>query len=254
MPARVDRFVQRLRKVRRLRALVRAVRWAADAVRIRWLVVRSRRTPDPFDRAHGVQTRVATTLGELLRNTRHGGYDYEPSPSALFRDVLASLDIDVHETVFVDYGSGAGRVVLLASQLPFKAVVGIEVLPRLHACAQANVAALQATGTSRAPIRLICGDAATFELPLEPLLLYFFNPFRAATMGRVLSNIERSLRRAPRPITLVALCCDADARQVLEASPHFALTRTVRGATVLRSAVASTPPTRPSPPEALPAR
>ena len=235
-----DAVAQRLRGVRWVRTIVRALRRVGAGIHLRWLVLRSRRTPDEFDAAHGVRTRVATTLRDFYGIVRGGGYDHQPCPPGRFVEVMASLEIDFEDTVFVDYGSGAGRAVLLAAQLPFKAVIGIEASPKLHAQALANVEVFR---QRHAPITLVCADARAYELPSEPAVLFFYNPFVADTMRQVLTRIEASLRRCARPVTIIAFDCDADVRSTLNASPYFTVVQANRGVTVLKTGrVGSAPP------------
>ena len=51
---------------------------------------------------------------------------------ARFRKVLASLQIAFHDYTFIDFGSGKGRALLLASEFPFKRIIGLEFSPELH--------------------------------------------------------------------------------------------------------------------------
>jgi hypothetical protein len=46
----------------------------------------------------------------------------------------------------------------------------------------------------------MCLDARDFELPLEPLVLYFFNPFPEPVFAGVLEKLRRSVVEKPRPI------------------------------------------------------
>jgi hypothetical protein len=214
------RLIDGLRRVPAARATALWVRHAADVARIRRDVRRARKVPDEFDRAYGVTTRVVSTLGELCRTVYRGGFTHEPSPPRQLRKVLEGLGVPFRETVFVDYGSGAGRAVLVASEYPFKEIIGIELAPSLHARAEANVRTL--TG-DRPAIRLLCGDATTFELPPEPAVLYLYNPFGVASMRRLLGRVETSLARRPRAITVVLAFCYKDTRRVFEASRLFRL-------------------------------
>jgi SAM-dependent methyltransferase len=208
------------------------LRRALDALRIRLAVRRTRVTPDEFDREHGVRTRVAPTLRELARIVRRGGFDHEPSPPEKFREVMGALEIRFDETVFVDLGSGAGRVVLLASELPFREVIGVELSPALHARAEDNVRAGDAS-RRRAPIRLVAGDAASFALPADPLVLYIYNSFGARTMRQVLANVEASLAAHARPLTVVLMYCDRDTREIVTASAALRVARDAGGVVVL---------------------
>ena len=230
-------LVRRLRGMPPIRAAARGRRTLLELVRIRREARRARTTPDEFDRALGVQTRVAVGFADLYRVVRRGGHQHEPSPPVRFREVIGSLDVRFEETVFVDYGSGAGRAVALASELPFKAVVGVELAPALHALAQANAAVIRATGRCRAPIRLVCADATAYAPPPDPLVIYLYNPFAPRAMRRVVAGIEASLGRRPRPVTIVAFFCDRDARPILESSRAFRATRSERDVLVLRDRV-----------------
>src|ERR1017187_10137955 len=68
---------------------------------------------------------------------------YQPTESALFHEMLEVLrqqsHSDFHDFVFIDLGSGKGRTLLMASDYPFRRIVGVELLPALHRAAQENL-------------------------------------------------------------------------------------------------------------------
>jgi hypothetical protein len=154
---------------------------------------------------------------------------------ARFREVLDGLETDLGDTVFIDYGSGAGRAVLLAATYPFKEVVGIEQSPALHERAQANLSAFPADARQARAVRLVCADAAAFALPADPAVLYFYNPFREGVMRRVLAEVETSLLRTPRTVTIVLAFCYKGPREAVERSRFFRPVSVDRGITILRS-------------------
>ena len=222
---------------------LRRAPWVRTAATWRWLamdIIRIRQRlrhapPDAFDVAYGIRTQVAPSLRELYRTARRGGFEHEPTSPGWFRELLDGLDVDFKQTVFVDYGSGAGRAVLLAAEYPFKEVVGIEVAPSLHAHAEANLRAFPHATRRAGAVRLLCGDAAAYALPSDPAVLYFYNPFGAAVMRRVLAGIEASLAHRPRPITIILAHCYREPREVVQASPRFRVVSADRGFIVLRS-------------------
>ncbi|MBK8386616.1 MAG: class I SAM-dependent methyltransferase [Candidatus Accumulibacter sp.] len=61
-------------------------------------------------------------------NARHA-VRYEPSPSGMVRSILSTLGLDWRRYTFVDFGAGKGRVLLLAAELPFKNIIGVEFSP-----------------------------------------------------------------------------------------------------------------------------
>jgi len=64
---------------------------------------------------------------------------YQPTEPVLFEEMLASIKIDFRNFTFIDLGSGKGRVLLLASDYPFRQIVGVELLPALNRIAQENL-------------------------------------------------------------------------------------------------------------------
>ncbi|MFZ0635589.1 MAG: class I SAM-dependent methyltransferase, partial [Candidatus Acidiferrales bacterium] len=95
-----------------------------------------------FDLAHGVETDGDlggwTYLSDLDIPSANWiyGRNYAGTEPERFAAVLASLPISFEEFEFVDFGSGKGRVLLMASEVPFKKIVGIEFSPELHAIAR----------------------------------------------------------------------------------------------------------------------
>jgi hypothetical protein len=49
-------------------------------------------------------------------------------------------------------------------------------------------------------------DATEFALPQDDLVLYFFNPFNAPVLSKVLDNVLASLHANPRRVILIYLC------------------------------------------------
>jgi SAM-dependent methyltransferase len=152
-----------------------------------------------FDWDHRVDTTSATVgWRDRLLGLFHS--PYQPTDPALFREMLANLKIDFREFVFIDIGSGKGRVLLMAADYPFRRVVGIELLPTLHRIAQENIGKYKSSSQQRFAIEVICGDARKFVFPPEPLVLYLFNPLLEAGLVELMAHLERSLQEHPRPV------------------------------------------------------
>jgi hypothetical protein len=49
----------------------------------------------------------------------------------------------------------------------------------------------------------VCRDAADYMLPDSAAVLFFYHPFQAAVMQKVLRNIQASLLRSPRDLWLI---------------------------------------------------
>jgi SAM-dependent methyltransferase len=111
--------------------------------------------------------------------------------------------LDFHDFVFLDLGSGKGRTLLMASDYPFRRIVGVELLPALHQAAQENLSKYRSETQKCFALESICVDATEFPLPAGPTVLYLFNPFPEAGLRRVIANLEQSLRTHPRAVYLL---------------------------------------------------
>jgi SAM-dependent methyltransferase len=112
---------------------------------------------------------------------------------------MQALPIDFSLFTFVDLGCGKGRVLLMASDYPFKKIIGVEFMPELHRVAQKNFAGYSNDLQRCRQIETLCMDARDFQFPLEPLVVYLFNPFSEPTFAHVLENLRLSVEQSPRP-------------------------------------------------------
>ena len=100
---------------------------------------------------------------------------------------------------FLDIGAGKGRALLVASELPFRRVLGVELNHALAEVARANVAhwmhthAADPTAPLLAPIGILEQDALELSLPAAPTLIFLFHPFEAPMLRRLLRHIETQL-------------------------------------------------------------
>ena len=139
---------------------------------------RSRYGDIDFDFDHGVDTTWANVpLRTRVRELLSGG-QYQPSEPALFHQILRSLPIALDGFTFIDLGSGKGRTLLMASDYPFRRIVGVEVLAELNEIAQQNIARYSGDQQKCFALESHAGDARDFVFPHEPTVLYLFNPFR----------------------------------------------------------------------------
>jgi SAM-dependent methyltransferase len=162
------------------------------------LAVKDGLTRHPFDAEFGVKTSGLVAGRHLKsghRHDRHATAYYGIAPSVL-RALIerwrkSRPAAAIAETTFVDLGAGMGRAVLLASEIGFKAVLGVELHPALAAVATKNVRIWRAAGRERGPMRIVEADAAEFTLPEGPVLVFLFNPFGAPVMRRMLRRWKK---------------------------------------------------------------
>ena len=180
----------------------------------------------PFDAANGVRTSGLIAGRHLKtghRHDRHATAYFGVAPSVYF-EIIKKWRRNGHaaaieETTFVDIGAGMGRAMLIAALQPFRAVVGVELNPALVRVARKNMTRWRKTASPRAPMRMVCGDAAEFEFPDGPCVAFLFNPFAAAVMRKLLRGIAKSFARRPGELDL--LYVNNEQEGVLEAQAGF---------------------------------
>ena len=105
--------------------------------------------------------------------------------------------------VFVDIGSGKGRVLLIASQYGFRKVIGIEFSGALCAIARRNVDVFSKKAAVLSRIEVLEADATKYRFQPDESVRFMFNPFDAFILGQVVQSIRRSLQEHPRKLCLI---------------------------------------------------
>ena len=164
--------------------------------------VREARPPHPFDVRHGTDTGGYISGADLQGVSLSGLYAtaYAGVPPSVMTQAIADLPLRPAEFTFVDLGCGKGRALLVAAEFPFPRLLGVELATELCEAARANVAS---SADWSARISILNQDATTVVYPDGPLLIFLFHPFLAPVLRKVLANLERQLRRAPREVYLL---------------------------------------------------
>jgi hypothetical protein len=154
-----------------------------------------------YERHFGIDTRgdvMMDTLGVHDRDAVH----YAPSPYLGFFKAMKLVGADLPSSTFADYGSGLGRIVICAATLPFKRVIGVELVEELNRRARLNIAA--------ACNRFICKDvsvvttnATQWGVPADANVFHFYNPFLNETLRATIAELARALRESPREAWIV---------------------------------------------------
>ena len=158
-----------------------------------------------YDWRHNVQTCgdvAVASLGDVGANADHAA-PYMPSHPKFLDSIIRNLGIDYARYVFVDLGSGKGRVMLVASEFPFARVQGVEFSRSLHEIAARNVERYSSRTQRCKTVEPIHGDAMQYQFPRSPTVIFMFNPFRPAVLVPVLRNLEASIAENPRDVLLL---------------------------------------------------
>jgi len=157
---------------------------------------------DGFDEKYGTDTTTILGPGDFGSTSENLGHAvlYLPTLPRTLKRIISVMNIPYEDFVFIDFGSGKGRTLLIASEFPFKRIIGVELSPRLHAIAQKNIQIYRSETQKCNNFELECVDATSYALPIEKTVFYFFDPFKLPVMSVVLENIRQSLEKQPRKI------------------------------------------------------
>jgi SAM-dependent methyltransferase len=179
----------------------------------------------PFDLKYGTDTGGYLRPDEIgsggIHDAMNNGYS-AVAPSVFreacrrWRETLPPSAARLEAYTFVDVGAGKGRALLLAAELPFRKVIGVELNEALARIAQRNVTPWKRIARSRAEIRVMHEDAAEFRWPRTPLLVYLNNPFECALVELLASRIAAAAVSGPGLVDLLYVnpaCADTLTRQ-----------------------------------------
>jgi hypothetical protein len=153
-----------------------------------------------LERRYGVSTAEFVYLEDLGLEPEHRVW-HDPSDWVGLRLALGRLDVG-RDDVFVDYGSGLGRAVLVAASLPFRRVIGVELSEDMTARAreyvQHNRHRLKA-----GEVDLVSADALEWKVPPDLTVAYLYCPFTEEVFDGVMQRLFDSVDEHPRPLRIV---------------------------------------------------
>ena len=154
-----------------------------------------------LERRHGIETSGVIEL-ERLGLAAPDRRQYMPAEWTMLPRILPRRDVGA-EDVFIDFGSGLGRVVYQAAlRYPFKRVIGVELSEELDEIARLNIERNRERLRCR-DVQLVQADALEYESPDDVTVAFFFNPFIAATFAGVIQRLLDTLDARPRRLRLI---------------------------------------------------
>jgi len=122
--------------------------------------------------------------------------EYIPTPYFFLDKSLKKINLDISKTYFVDFGSGAGRVVEYYIGMDVKFATGIEISKKLSDIASSNL-------SNYSNVELLNIDALDYQITSQDNLFFFYDPFGFETISKILFKIKKSLKENPREINLI---------------------------------------------------
>ena len=150
-----------------------------------------------LERALGVQTR-----GLVWQKDEGYAYGlYRPTAWLTLQQLFRRLEVGP-EDVFLDVGSGMGRVLLVAARHPFKRVIGVEQNVEMTEIARGNVERSRRRLRCQ-DVELVAGDVLDWPIPDDLTLVYLYCPFPEQVLERFMERLLASVDRSPREVRLI---------------------------------------------------
>lgn len=157
-----------------------------------------------FELKHGISTSKIVKREDLdiSEKSKQHSEEYKPTRIRHFRLLIKSLNLP-EGSVFVDMGSGKGRVLLMASLNNFKRITGVEISSQLCEIARENKVKFEKALGKQLPINIVNIDVLEYNVQNDENVFYFYNPFDNYIMERIIERIKQSLIDNPRKIWLI---------------------------------------------------
>jgi hypothetical protein len=173
-----------------------------------------------FDRKHNVQTsgKMPLNMMQIKSANLSDATWYEPVSTLAFKQLMKELKIDFEDYYFIDFGSGKGRALFLASDFPFKKIIGVEFSPVLHNACLSNIKSYRSPRQRCFELESVNGDVVDFVMPPIKSVYFFYSPFKASVFSKVIDNLRLSLAGHPRSVYLLFVGYFPEGIQVLKNS------------------------------------
>jgi len=127
--------------------------------------------------------------------------EHVPAPYTAIYSLLNNIPLDFSKSVFLDYGSGTGRAIIVAASFPFKKVIGIELSLNMFEISNDNIHRMHYKKAKE--IECINVNAKDYILEDDINIIYFYHPFKGDTLKYVIDNIYHSYLRKPRNMFII---------------------------------------------------
>jgi hypothetical protein len=180
------------------------LKWKLFQARLAFEDPRSR----AFDKRYNVETACEEALGEMgvaADAVGRGNSFYRVTWGWLIEKAISHLEIDPQRHSFIDYGSGKGKAMLIASNYPFKTIIGLEYARRLHEIATENCRRYRSADQKCHSLHSILGDVLDYTPPSGPIVCFMCNPFDETTLRAVFKSWRVRYQSGGREIRILYL-------------------------------------------------
>jgi hypothetical protein len=120
-----------------------------------------------------------------------------PSGNRYLYNLLSDIGITQNDSI-IDIGCGKGSAMRTMLKFPFARVDGVEISEHIARIAERNFEKLNENRS-----RIFNCDASAFQYYVQYNMFYFYNPFPAEIMTKVISNIDHSITGARKAVLII---------------------------------------------------
>lgn len=158
-----------------------------------------------WEKKLGISSMRIETLPAQLSysdSVREQFHHYQGASFYILHETFRHLPAEALNGRFIDFGCGKARVLLVAANHGFSKISGIDIDKELLEVARKNIS-VSKLNFNEVELKIKQADAATFQIPDDCSVLFFFNPFGEVIMSAVKDNLLNSLSRKPRKLWVV---------------------------------------------------
>jgi len=162
---------------------------------LRWLKERL------YDRLEGINTVGRIFHKELgldeKTSSAYQACDWNDLKNTLRPDTVSPED------VFIDFGSGKGRMLYMAAHSYwFKKVIGVEISEKLNQTARLNIQK-NLSKLKCKNVEIITSDVSAYPISDDITVVFLFNPFQGDVFANLVTRLNQSLVRLPRRMRII---------------------------------------------------
>jgi len=143
-----------------------------------------------------------TTIKHERGSTKKEYRGYAPTPIRILKLTLERININEND-IFIDIGSGKGRVIIFAALYNFRKVIGLELIKEFHEDAKLNIERFKLSENIRDKIELVNDDVCNYVINDDTTIFYFANPFSIQIYSKVFDKIYNSYINNKRLIKII---------------------------------------------------
>ncbi|MBI3517950.1 MAG: class I SAM-dependent methyltransferase [Bacteroidetes bacterium] len=159
-----------------------------------------------YEKQLGIKTHSIVNLDSLTLAGEDSdqNHHYQGASYYILYSVFNHIPAEAKQKPLIDFGCGKGRALFVAEQCGFTELIGVEIAKELLDDAKANKLVYRPKN-SKSSITFLFNDATLFQIPHHAAVFYFFNPFGADILQKVVHNIKESVKEHPRKIYCIYL-------------------------------------------------